>query len=180
MKPKEIIKRAYYSVTCGLFFYIGASLLKDIHLVYVELIILFALAFIWLLTIHNNRRERYIYIGIIFLAFLLIIVGFNLDSSVYKYNKIDLWAGKPPRAHYYKWYYQLFVKTFIIGVCGIIILIAGFLSETKYYNVLKNQPKTVSSIFRILSLIVQVIIWIIPVLLLVFGLFGLIDVIFNG
>jgi hypothetical protein len=172
MKPKEILKRVYCSITCGLFFYIVAPLLK-IQFFYQDVIILFAIAFIWLLTIHNSKKERYIYMSIILLIFLWVIMGFNLDSSMHL-NKIEIWLGKPPKSDYFQW----FGNKLIFYVCGVTVMVAGFCTNTRFDNIFRNQPKTVSIIFRVLSLIVQVIIWIIPVLLLVFGLFGLIDMIF--
>jgi hypothetical protein len=157
MKPIEIIKRAYYAITWGLFFYIFSSLLLVtlahnfvLDIITITFFTLFALAFIWLLTIHNGKRERYIYIGIILLAFLWAIVSVWLIDSKY-----DIYYVFKPSYIYLNRY----VLIPNLGFCGVAVMVASFLSETKYHNIFRNQSKTESIILRILSCAGQIFSW---------------------
>jgi len=163
MNPKEILKRIYYAIISGLFFLTILFFLIDeilysggmcsfytIHPIRVTVfILLFALAFTWLLTIHNSKRERYIFMGIIFLTFLWALVNYGL---LYHPQR-DYYCG---RNYYLLW--QI-VKQSTLYVSGAIVMIAGFFSNTRYDNILPKQSKTVSWIFRILSWIGQFISW---------------------
>ena len=166
MKTMKILKRIYYAITSGLFFVmmklIGSILISliddrfDISKNYltIETIIfaIIALVFIWMLTIQSNKRERYIYIIIILFTLLWAIVDYNIHIH-YALND-------------YCCNYSYYPINDLIPCFTVMIMVAGFLTETKYYNIFPNQSKTISVIFRALSWIVQILAWAFLVLLL--------------
>lgn len=154
MSPKEILTRIFHAITTGLFFLtIVYFLLKGLTPCYTThsvkstaVIAIISLIFIWLQTIHNKKSERYIYISIILLT-LLWAIG---------YYFVKVYTVNCPEQNYYLWH---FVRNSMLYVCGATIMVAGFRSETKYYNVMSNQSKTVNTMFRILNWAMTIIAW---------------------
>jgi intracellular septation protein A len=157
MKTKEILRRMYYALTSGALVLALITILSltvsyghynQIHPVRFPIIItIFALLFCWIMSRHN-KRDGYILIAVIALTG---IIGLAQHLS-----------------EYFQWYvpyksvdalYIPSVSIAIILVSSSCMMIAGFVSETKYNNILPNQSKAVAKIFRIISWVGQIIVW---------------------
>lgn len=153
MKTTEILKRTWNAITSTVILmaiiWLPLSLLSVqvnslyyLHIYPIPSFALFtiiSLAFIWLLTKHNSKRDRYIYIAVILLTVALALVRYGL--GVWYRANID---------YYYSHLMHNLYQTTIF-VCCATVFIAGFLFETKYYNLFSNQSKVTSTVIRILK-----------------------------
>ena len=150
MKHTEILKRLWNAITSTVFLMATMQLLLSLYFLRFlipsfAIFTLISLAFIWLLTKHNSKRDRYIYISVILLTVLLALTRYGL--GVWYRENID----------YYYPFLRSDIYQIIRYVCCTTVFIAGFLSETKYNNLFVNQSKRKSTVIRILKWIALVL-----------------------
>lgn len=167
MTAKELLKRSYYALTSGLLIFtaVGAFALLEsdgrfhiIHpILFSTIIVIVATAFCWIMTRHN-RRDGAIILSMIAVTALLAAI-YECGWYILAYDTVD--GGYVHQA----WSLIIAIP---LSAC---MVIAGFLSNTKYHNILPNQSKGVSTIFRAMSWIGQIAVWgyVIAMLLTVLG-----------
>jgi peptidoglycan/LPS O-acetylase OafA/YrhL len=151
MNTKEILKRTYYALVSGVLMLASVWLLGitandgNFHVVHPVLfpviVIVLALVFCWIMTRHN-RREGVILLSVVAVTAVIAAIGavggFNLGYDGYI---LPSWGVT------------------MLCPCAACMMVTGFLSDTKYHNILPNQSKGVSTLFRVLSWIGQIGIW---------------------
>lgn len=154
MTTKEIIHRTYSALTVGLLTgYIMSSSMQTLYrssrFSYIELgcNMILAMGICWITTRQNRPAHYKYYAGIMAsLTFLYVYISrispgdFIYDWDLYRYICRSLgWMA--------------------LSSYWICIVISTYLSNTKYYNIIPNQSKGVSWLFRGLSWIGQIIVW---------------------
>jgi hypothetical protein len=155
MKTKDLLKRIYYALMSGALLVALVSLLgiidRDgnfylIHpLRFPMIVTIVALAFCWIMTQHN-KRHRAILLSVIILTSVLALI-YSTGLFYLAYSASD--GG-------------YLLSSWGVGSawsCAACMMIAGFLSETKYHNILPNQRKGISTLFRTVSWIGQIALW---------------------
>jgi len=170
MKPKEHLKRLYYALTSGALliavFVLLSSLLSPFPLYTqfytthpiksVAIVMAIALVFCWIMSQHNNRHDGLMFCGIILLTFIFTLTGHLM--TVWRYNHT---------LYSHTYWFWMTVKYTMPYVCGACMAAVGFRSNTKYHNILPNQSKTTSKVFRVLSWIGQFIVWVLAIIYLI-------------
>ena len=143
MKPKEILKRIYYALTSGLLLIVINRMLGYCphSSISIAITMIIGMAYCWIMSRHNNKRDSLIIYSIILLAFIFVI-AYNL-AAFRHYSNILLGA-----------------RGTMLHVCSACMAVVGFYSNTKYYNILPNQSKTISIVFRVFSWIGQIVVWV--------------------
>ena len=166
MKIKEILKRSYYALTSGALLYAFTTIL-DLCFVpfghtpyaffhpirYPIIITVFTLLFCWVMSRHNKRDGAILIsvvtatmvIGLIFHAFIPFIW--------YGSGGIDV-----------NWFTIRSINLALQFICVACMMVAGFLSGTKYHNILPDQSITLSKAFRIIIWIGQVMVLLLAIL----------------
>ena len=163
MKTKEILKRSYYALTIGLVFiwmYVTTPNFLDYagtwawSLRHTSFLVLLSLGICWVMTRQSKPVNFKWYAGIIVSLTLLYIYMPMLLSNVNL-----TWDNLA---------FTLFLLL-IIG-CSACAILSVFMSNTRYHNILPNQSKGVSCLFRGVSWFGQLIIWGLTIVSLVEGL----------
>ncbi len=151
MKIKDLIKRIYYALTVTGAMVIAMLLLAiwpmDLGSTVMEYLgvsffTLLSLGVCWLMTRHNKPSHFKWYAGVI-IADTLMYIYLPL------FQRHFIWLNISPDAKVYT----------LFTVYCLCVAMATFLSNTKYNNVLPNQSKGVSTMFRVLSWTGQIAIW---------------------
>jgi len=146
MKTKEILKQLYYAlIIAGLliFWYATLNSMWLNNNRFLSFCVLLSLGICWVMTRHNKPSTFKWYAGIIIaLTLLYIYMPMLLSSFVWAWGDLS----------------NILRHILIIG-CLICAVISTFLSNTKYYNILPNQSKGISRLFRGLSWTGQFIVW---------------------
>jgi hypothetical protein len=158
MNTKDLLKRTYYAVTmAGMMLFVTLFLIvwpmppfgmtESLWLYKgVSFSALLSLAVCWIMTRHNKPTDFKWYAGVIIAVTLI-------------YFYLPLFDLHIPRLSI-----PIETKTYILltayAICAVV---STFLSNTKYHNILPNQSKGVSTLFRVVSWIGQIGIWAIVV-----------------
>ena len=153
MKPTELFKRIYYALTGGvLLIAVNRLLWGWPHpLKSAAIIMIIGLVFCWIMSRHNNKRDGLMFCSIILLTFIFAIAYSLMMWRYLSYIDMNIF-----------WREARGAMLFVGSAC---MALVGFRSNTKYYNILPNQSKTTSTIFRVLNWVGQFIIWVILCLL---------------
>jgi hypothetical protein len=153
MKTKDLLKRTYYALTMA-----GVMLLMFAMYSYqpldrwydayfrVSFFALLSWGICWIMTRHNKPQHLKWYPGIMIAFSLWFIYAPHILGNIrFLYTEADT---------------RQIVTLIVYTGC---VAVSTFLSETKYHNILPNQSKGVSTLFRVVSWIGQIGIWIIVV-----------------
>jgi hypothetical protein len=148
METKEILKRSYYALTIALIM-VGVyrtALSVTSHwwpYRYISFVVLLSLGICWVMTRHNKPSHFKWYAGII-VALSLLYIYLPVILTIFRIVWSDIGILK---------------HLLIIG-CSVCVTISTLLSNTKYNNILPNQNKGISGLFRVLSWTGQFIVWV--------------------
>ncbi len=152
MKTKNLLKRIYYTLTVTgamviamlylAIWPIGIGFSTEMEYLGVSFFTLLSIAVCRIMTRHNKPSHFKWCAGVI-IAVTLIYIYLPI------FQRHFMWLHISPEAKVYT----------LFAVYCLCVAVATFLSNTTYHNILPNQSKAVSTLFRVLSWTGQIAIW---------------------